>query len=138
MVLALGRGHCFLLGKLNFGSPDQNRVPDDLYYHGVQRERMAGFLEALKHRCEVVELDGGRDWRRDNVTRMSWYPLASPEFEAGWQAIGSSRWTLAWLTSAPTSVNVYGRKVLVPAASGTTCRFTFSDLCEEVSSSRHC
>lgn len=25
---------------------------------------MAGFLEALKGRCEVLELDGGRDWRR--------------------------------------------------------------------------
>lgn len=35
-------------------------------------------------------------------------------------------------TAAPTTVNVYGRKVQVPLASGTMCRFSFADLCEEV------
>ncbi|WWC92798.1 uncharacterized protein L201_007757 [Kwoniella dendrophila CBS 6074] len=40
-----------------------NRVPEDLYHHGVQRDRMIGFLDALKSRCELVQVDGGRDWR---------------------------------------------------------------------------
>lgn len=49
---------------------------------------MAGFLEALKGRCEVVELDGGRDWRRgvtlpgeegheEAETRDSWFLAGS-------------------------------------------------------------
>lgn len=33
---------------------------------------------------------------------------------------------------APTSVNVYGRKVEVPWAVDKVARFTFAELCEEV------
>lgn len=43
--------------------PLQNRLPDDLYHHGVQKDRMNSFLEGLKARCTVYELNGGRDWR---------------------------------------------------------------------------
>ncbi|KAL7425111.1 hypothetical protein Q5752_000799 [Cryptotrichosporon argae] len=43
-----------------------NRVPEDLYHHGVQRDRMLGFLDALRARCDVVQLDGGRDFRTDD------------------------------------------------------------------------
>jgi len=67
----------------------QNRVPDDLYYAGVQRDRMAGFLDALKSRCEVVELDGGRDWRRgaeEGETRAtSWFDSGDEGFESAWR-----------------------------------------------------
>lgn len=40
-----------------------NRVPEDLYTQGVMRKRMEGFLACLRSRCEVLEVDGGRDWR---------------------------------------------------------------------------
>ena len=69
----------------------QNRVPDDLYYAGVQRDRMAGFLDALKSRCEVVELDGGRDWRRgaeeedENGRKTTWYSSGDEGFELAWR-----------------------------------------------------
>jgi predicted ATPase len=33
----------------------------------------------------------------------------------------------------PSSVNVYGRRVPVPWATEKACRFTFAELCEEVS-----
>lgn len=41
----------------------QNRLPEDLYHHGIQRQRMASFLSALKTRCVVHEVNGGRDFR---------------------------------------------------------------------------
>jgi protein AFG1 len=41
----------------------QNRLPEDLYHHGIQRDRMASFLSALKSRCVVHEVNGGRDFR---------------------------------------------------------------------------
>ena len=50
---------------------------------------MAGFLEALKSRCDVVELDGGRDWRRgvgegeDMVS--SWFDAEDERFDTAWQ-----------------------------------------------------
>lgn len=30
-------------------------------------------------------------------------------------------------------LGVYGRRVTIPSAKGQACRFTFSDLCEQVS-----
>ncbi|KAL1411127.1 hypothetical protein Q8F55_002077 [Vanrija albida] len=101
-----------------------NRVPDELYHHGVQRERMAGFLDSLKGRCEVVELDGGRDWRRrdEAAGEPRWLELGDERFDAAWDALPG--------TPEPTDVVVYGRRVHVPAVKGAACRFAFADLCE--------
>ena len=67
----------------------QNRVPDDLYHHGVQKERMAGFLDSLKARCEVVELDGGKDWRGgvdgEERSGIKWFQDDQDAFDAEWE-----------------------------------------------------
>ncbi|OCF73208.1 AFG1-family ATPase [Kwoniella mangroviensis CBS 8886] len=132
-----------------------NRVPEDLYHHGVQRDRMIGFLDALKSRCEVVQVDGGVDWRARNdhephEVLLKWYSQDDESFEAAWQekteglagechhqfVLFHNRSVLftdipALHTVGPTQVSVYGRKVPVPAAAEGVCRFTFADLCEE-------
>ncbi|KAK4688538.1 hypothetical protein P7C73_g1566, partial [Tremellales sp. Uapishka_1] len=106
-----------------------NRVPDDLYHHGVQRERMAGFLDALKARCEVVELDGGRDWRKGVDTesvagQTTWWDEGEVDFERTWhETTGGS--------AEPSELTIYGRRVAVPLAKDGVCRFTFAQLCEE-------
>lgn len=67
-----------------------NRVPEDLYHHGVQKERLAGFLDALKARCEVVQVDGGRDWRRDieRQDQARWFHSThGHDFERAWSAV---------------------------------------------------
>jgi protein AFG1 len=109
---------------------------------------MAGFLDALKSRCEVVELDGGRDWRHgtglpnEDVERNVWFKQGDAGFEDAWKIAGgeTGRCRLLWVDKADaknvaekTYVSVYGRRVPVPAAVGTACRFTFAELCEEVS-----
>lgn len=55
---------------------------------------MAGFLDALKSRCEVVELDGGRDWRRGvgdegevMESRSSWLGIGDKGFEEAWATV---------------------------------------------------
>ena len=128
----------------------QNRVPDDLYYAGVQRDRMAGFLDALKSRCEVVELDGGRDWRRgseeedEKVRKTTWYSSGDEAFELAWrETLGGQSGQSIFVRlgspsikdaspAAPMQISVYGRRVDIPAASGRACRFTFTELCEQV------
>lgn len=54
-----------------------NKVPDDLYKNGVQRERLEPFVEALKQRCPVAMLSSGKDWRevRAEETASEWYTL---------------------------------------------------------------
>ncbi|OCF33532.1 AFG1-family ATPase [Kwoniella heveanensis BCC8398] len=107
-----------------------NRIPEDLYHHGVQKDRMMGFLDALKSRCEVVQVDGGRDWRTgiDGLGHeggvVKWHDEGEAEFDQAWAEATAGN-------AAPTQVSVYGRRVVVPAAAGTTCKFTFAELCEE-------
>lgn len=40
-----------------------NKIPEDLYQNGVQRERLEPFVDALKTRCPVLSLNSGNDWR---------------------------------------------------------------------------
>ena len=52
---------------------------------------MSGFLDALKMRCEVVEVDGGRDFRRDEGSHsihegVRWFKGAE-DFERAWHSI---------------------------------------------------
>ncbi|WVQ74984.1 hypothetical protein IAR50_004592 [Cryptococcus sp. DSM 104548] len=104
-----------------------NRVPEDLYHHGVQRERLSGFLDALKSRCEVVQVDGGRDWRLsdDKGERTRWYKSADEGFETAWKDA-----VLEGKVESRT-ITVYGRPLRVARASGPVCRFTFAELCDE-------
>ena len=55
-----------------------NRAPDELYEHGLQRERFLPFIALLKQKLYVLELDSGRDYRlagctasRSTITRSS-------------------------------------------------------------------
>lgn len=40
-----------------------NKVPEDLYKNGVQRERLEPFVNSLKARCPVVAMQSEQDWR---------------------------------------------------------------------------
>lgn len=109
-----------------------NKVPDDLYKNGVQRERLEPFVEALKARCPVVELDVKRDWREEmgkmaTQGRSTWYTADQREEFEGILLASIDE------SSAPhqRDLNVFGRTLHVPWAHGSTCRFTFSELCEE-------
>lgn len=86
---------------------------------------MQAFLDSLKGRCDVVELDGGRDWRQtevDGEMEPRWLDKADPAFDAMWDAEPGE--------SKPADLIVYGRRVPVPAAKGEVCRFPFAELCE--------
>lgn len=90
---------------------------------------MAGFLDALKTRCEVYELDGGRDWRTlgEAGVSASWYDLTDRSFDEAWEAAeGQGK-------AGPAELSVYSRRLRVPLSTPTACRFTFEDLCEAVS-----
>ncbi|KAL7281558.1 hypothetical protein ACG7TL_004875 [Trametes sanguinea] len=71
------------MGGIIVGS--SNKVPDDLYKNGVQRERLEPFVEALKARCPVVVMRSEKDWRaiRGSGGQRTWYTQAHrSQFEA--------------------------------------------------------
>ncbi|EAU91446.2 hypothetical protein CC1G_01935 [Coprinopsis cinerea okayama7 len=112
-----------------------NKVPDDLYKNGVQKERLEPFVEALKARCPVVELDVKKDWREEmskGVTEGSndktWFTMSRKgDFESFIVRLASAQ------PGEPKrrDLNVFGRSVHVPWSHGEICKFTFEELCEE-------
>lgn len=62
-----------------------NKVPDDLYKNGVQRERLEPFVEAMKVRCPVITMRNEQDWRQARAkhgTDKTWYTWDQlPAFE---------------------------------------------------------
>ncbi|MFC5416971.1 cell division protein ZapE [Dongia soli] len=105
-----------------------NWAPDDLYKDGLQRERFLPFIDLLKQKLDVLELDGARDYRlrRLKDMRVYHYPL-------GELAARHMRDTFARLTGGkePTSrtLTVQQRKVDIPRQAGSVAWFDFVDLC---------
>ncbi|MGQ0676651.1 MAG: cell division protein ZapE [Rhodospirillales bacterium] len=50
-----------------------NWAPDDLYKDGLQRERFLPFIDMLKHRLDVLHLEGARDFRLARLRTMEVY-----------------------------------------------------------------
>jgi cell division protein ZapE len=105
-----------------------NRAPDELYQHGLHRERFLPFIELLKKKLYVLELDAGHDYRlaRMRGKKVYHYPLG----EAAHQALKA---TFAELTDGAagesTTLTVKGRRLTVPRAARNVAWFGFADLC---------
>ncbi|KAJ7451753.1 AFG1-like ATPase-domain-containing protein [Mycena galericulata] len=109
-----------------------NKIPDDIYKHGVQRERLEPFVEALKVRCPVLTMRSERDWRRrdysgtDEVGR-TWFLFGNEEkFLQGLRSFSEAR-----SEERARDLYIFGRHFRVPWSSGGVARFTFQELCDE-------
>ncbi len=126
-----------ILGRLFEGLFDEgvvvvatsNRHPDDLYKGGLQRDRFLPFIEVLKGRIDILELEAERDYRRDRLVDMGVYhtPLG-PEADAALDSAFAALTDNA--AGEPDELTATGRKVLVPLAARGVARFTFAELCE--------
>jgi cell division protein ZapE len=107
-----------------------NWPPDRLYEGGLQRERFLPFIDLVKQRLDVLELDSGVDYRLQRLKDITVYhaPLG-PRAEAALDK------AFAELTEgaepAPDSVIYKGREIPVPLAARGVARFSFADLCEK-------
>ena len=107
-----------------------NTHPDNLYRGGLQRDRFLPFIDVLKGRIDILELEAQRDYRRDRLVDMGVYftPLG-PEADAAMDA------AFAALTDdaegQEEEIPVMGRVVAVPKAAKGVARFDFADLCEK-------
>jgi cell division protein ZapE len=105
-----------------------NRAPDALYKDGINRQLFVPFIDLLKSRLEVVSVAGGHDYRLDRLRAAgTWFSPIDPDnrrsFEALWRdMLGPEAETGATL-------EVLGRKITLPHASGGLVRATFASLC---------
>ncbi|HEY3918418.1 MAG TPA: cell division protein ZapE [Stellaceae bacterium] len=106
-----------------------NRAPDHLYEGGLQRERFLPFIDLLKERLEVIELDGPRDYRLSRFKGRQVY-FTPPDAKAQ-QALAEA---FADLTDNATPVRevltVLGHEVEVPRAAKSVAWLRFGELCE--------
>lgn len=105
-----------------------NRHPDDLYKHGLQRERFVPFIALIKEKLDLLELDSAQDYRLGRLAGQAVYhtPLgldADAALDAAWARLTDDA------PPTPDYVLVQGRRVNVPAAAHQVARFTFNDLC---------
>jgi cell division protein ZapE len=105
-----------------------NTAPDRLYEGGLNRQLFLPFIEEIKQRLDVVELNGSTDYRLQRIAGLNVYltPLgreADAAMDAAWERLTDSK------HGKPTSLTVLGRQVPVPQAARGVARFDFNDLC---------
>src|SRR5215471_10075010 len=105
-----------------------NRPPDDLYEHGLQRERFLPFIALLKKRLEVLDLASGRDYR---LARLQGKPVYHVPLGEG--AHAALEHAFAELTDhspgQSLTLTVKGRPLQVARSARGVAWFSFADLC---------
>ncbi|MGB0632149.1 MAG: cell division protein ZapE [Alphaproteobacteria bacterium] len=107
-----------------------NTHPDNLYKGGLQRDRFLPFIDVLKGRIDILELEAQRDYRRDRLVDMGVYytplgPDANAALDAAFAALTDDA------EGEAEEIPVMGRTVKVPKAAKGVARFDFADLCEK-------
>ena len=127
-AMILGRlfEHLFAEGVVVVAT--SNRYPDDLYRDGINRQLFLPFIDLLKQRLDMLELDGGIDHRLRQLK-------AAPVYYCPLGADADHAMDLAWerLTSgaAPQRcvLDVQGRELVAERAVAGVVRFSFRELC---------
>jgi cell division protein ZapE len=128
-AMLLGRLFAALLDLGVVVVTTSNIAPDDLYQGGLQRERFLPFIDLLKERLDILELDGVVDYRRNRIKGMTVYhqPLGAAADAA--LAVAFAQLTDGAADGA-TTLTVQGRPLAVPQAAKGVARFRFAELCE--------
>lgn len=129
-------GDAMLLGRLLRELLDQgvvlvatsNTRPDDLYRDGLQQSRFQPAIALLKEKLEVVEVDGGADYRLRALEKVEIYhwPLDAVA-EAN---LDSAYWSLAGESGkGVAALEIAGRRILARRLAPGIAWFNFFDLC---------
>ena len=104
-----------------------NRVPDDLYKDGLNRNLFVPFIEEIKNRMKVHEIVSPTDYRQD---RLSGSEVYFTPINADARAAIDAVWNdLAGGDVAPLTLTVNKRDVVLPKFSNGVARAGFHDLC---------
>lgn len=129
-AMILGRLFTALLDQGVVVVSTSNWEPDRLYENGLQRDRFVPFIELLKRRTHIMEIDSVHDYRRLVIAQEGTYfhPL-------GKDSDDHADTLFAKLTQGePTHrkiISVKGRKIVSNHCAEGVARFTFAQLCEQ-------
>ncbi len=104
-----------------------NRVPDDLYKNGLNRDLFLPFIAQIKDKMVVWELTSPKDYRQDRLTGSQVY---FTPINAASRATMDEVWRdLSGGASEPLVLRVKGRDVVLPQFRNGVARAGFHDLC---------
>ena len=105
-----------------------NRLPDQLYKDGINRQLFLPFIELLKSRVEVVSVAGPHDYRLDRLRAAgTWFSPNDPDNARSFMALW--RDLLGGEDEMGETLDVRGRKIHLPHAQGGQVRASFASLC---------
>ena len=104
-----------------------NRVPDDLYKNGLNRQLFLPFIDLLKERMVVREMASDTDYRQGRLAGSPTYftpanAEARAQIERVWQDLTAGK-------AEPLKLIVNKREVEIPAFHNGVARAKFYDLC---------
>jgi cell division protein ZapE len=107
-----------------------NTAPDHLYEGGLNRQLFLPFIALIEKKLAIVELNGPLDYRMQRMAGLDIYitppgPEADAKMDAAWKRLA------ACARGAPATLEVLGRKLIVPQAANGVARFSFADLCAQ-------
>lgn len=106
-----------------------NIVPDGLYQNGLQRQRFLPAIAALKQHCEVVNVDGGVDYRLRTLVQAELY--YTPLGQHAEQGLMKNMLNLSLGdVQEQASIEVNGRYLTSRYASDDVVWFDFTELCD--------
>lgn len=107
-----------------------NIAPDELYRNGLNRNLFEPFIDLIKQRFDIIELDGPTDYRLDQLVGEDVYfcplgPGTATRMKVLWRKVtGTDGADEAWL-------DVGRRKLHVPRMARGAAWFNFAELCDE-------
>lgn len=104
-----------------------NRVPDDLYKNGLNRQLFLPFIDVLKQQMLVMEMVSPTDYRQNRLSgQQVYFVQAQSEARAQMRAIFED---LTGGEASELTLTVKGREVVIPAFRNGVGRAGFFDLC---------
>ena len=105
-----------------------NRHADDLYKGGLHRDRFLPFIKLLKERCEMCQLNDGKDWRSVELAGMlAWH---TPSHTSRDQLDAAFGQLAGGVVVTDETIRVAGRKIIIEKASGDIGFASFASLCD--------
>jgi len=106
-----------------------NYHPDQLYPNGLQRERFLPAIEFLKSRLDVVNVDGGTDYRRLKLEKLKVYLVAKPGGSDAEAELARIFEELKDVEEEKHELDVEGRPIAYRKRAGGLVWFDFAVLC---------
>lgn len=129
-AMILGRLFTALLDRGMIVVATSNWPPERLYDGGLQRDRFLPFIDLLKQRMDIVEVESGTDYRLRLLTEDGVYFWPLGEHTSARMSQVYSHLT-GDVPPHAEEFHVKGRAIQVSAVVKGVARFSFAELCEQ-------